>query len=75
MHHALCIMQAERFKPAPLFLHLFSTPPLQTIDATEINTRSPGQALALLSEGGPRSVSRVLSEILARNLGVQDFLC
>ena len=43
--------------------------------STEVNTRSPGQALILLSEGGPRSVPRVLSEILARSLGVQDFLC
>ena len=32
-------------------------------EVTEVNTRSPGQALTLLSEGGPRSVPRVLSEI------------
>ena len=39
---------------------------------TEVCVTSPGQALTLLSEGGPRSVYRVLSEILATSLGVQD---
>ena len=43
--------------------------------STEVCTTSPGQALTLLSEGGPRSVSRGLSEILARSLGVQDLWC
>ena len=42
---------------------------------TEVDTKSPGQALTLLSEDCPKFVSGVLSEILARSLGVQDFWC
>ena len=36
---------------------------------------SSGQALTLLSEDCPNSVSCALSEILAKSLGVQDLAC
>ena len=41
---------------------------------TEVGTESPEQALSLSSEGGPNFMSRALSEIQTRSLGVQDFL-
>ena len=40
---------------------------------TEVDTKSPEQALTLLSEDSPNFVSESLFETLARSLGVQNF--
>ena len=52
--------------------------PVSSVCGVGKGTKSPGQALTLYSEGGPRSVpglARAPSEILAKSLGVQDFWC
>ena len=40
-----------------------------------VGTKSPRQALILLSEDSPSFVCGTLSETLARSLAVQDFWC
>ena len=47
----------------------------RSVHTTEVGTKSPEQALTLLSEDSPNFVSGSLSETLARSLGVQDFWC